>query len=121
MTVATSTLHPAMAAFGGIGAPEVIIIVLVVLLLFGGRKLPEVARGTGRALRIFKAETKGLIDDDDEDDLDRPSGRQQSQQQITPGPAQQPRQTDTSAGNTGATSPEDGTTRPTDPMPPTQS
>jgi sec-independent protein translocase protein TatA len=49
-----------------LGWPELIIIVLVVLLLFGGKKLPEMARGTGRALRIFKAETKGLMDDDDD-------------------------------------------------------
>jgi sec-independent protein translocase protein TatA len=34
------------------------------VLLFGAKKLPELARGSGRALRIFKAETKGLMDDD---------------------------------------------------------
>lgn len=66
MFVATTTLHPISAAFGGLGAPEVLIIIFVLLLLFGGRKLPEMARGTGRALRIFKAETKGLMDDDDQ-------------------------------------------------------
>jgi sec-independent protein translocase protein TatA len=66
MFVAITTLHPTSAAFGGLGAPEVLIIIFVLLLLFGGRKLPEMARGTGRALRIFKAETKGLMDDDDE-------------------------------------------------------
>ena len=38
------------------------------MLLFGAKKLPELARGSGRALRIFKAETKGLMDDDDDDD-----------------------------------------------------
>ncbi len=43
---------------------EWILIVLVILLLFGSAKLPDLARGTGRALRIFKAETKGLRDDD---------------------------------------------------------
>ena len=37
------------------------------MLLFGAKKLPELARGSGRALRIFKAETKGLLDDDDDD------------------------------------------------------
>ncbi len=68
MLLATSTLHPTMAGFAGLGPTEAIIIVLVLLLLFGGRKLPEVARGTGRALRIFKAETKGLMDDDDDSD-----------------------------------------------------
>ena len=51
---------------GGIGAPEIILILAVVVLLFGAKKLPELARGSGRALRIFKAETKGLTDDDDD-------------------------------------------------------
>ena len=49
----------------GLGAGEALIVVLViVVLLFGAKKLPELARGSGRALRIFKAETKGLMDDD---------------------------------------------------------
>ena len=46
---------------GRIGAPEMIIILLILVLLFGAQKLPELARGSGRALRIFKAETKGLV------------------------------------------------------------
>jgi sec-independent protein translocase protein TatA len=50
----------------GLGAPELLIIVGILVLLFGATKLPELARGSGRALRIFKAETKGLLDDDDE-------------------------------------------------------
>ncbi|MGI8887908.1 MAG: twin-arginine translocase TatA/TatE family subunit [Nocardioidaceae bacterium] len=45
---------------------EVTLILVVLLLLFGAKKLPELARGTGRALRIFKSETKGLMDDDDD-------------------------------------------------------
>ena len=49
------------------GGWELVLIVLVILLLFGAKKLPELARGSGRALRIFKAETKGLTDDDDDD------------------------------------------------------
>ncbi|MFA7266206.1 MAG: Sec-independent protein translocase subunit TatA [Candidatus Nanopelagicales bacterium] len=44
---------------------EWILILLLALLLFGGfKKLPDAARGVGRSLRIFKAETKGLVDDD---------------------------------------------------------
>ena len=48
-----------------LGAPELLIILAVIILLFGASKLPELARGSGRALRIFKAETKGLEGDDD--------------------------------------------------------
>jgi sec-independent protein translocase protein TatA len=51
---------------GNLGPTEIILILLVLVLLFGAKKLPELARGSGRALRIFKAETKGLMDDDDE-------------------------------------------------------
>ncbi|MGZ4445610.1 MAG: twin-arginine translocase TatA/TatE family subunit [Nocardioides sp.] len=50
----------------GLGTQELVLILLVVILLFGASKLPELARGSGRALRIFKAETKGLMDDEDE-------------------------------------------------------
>ena len=49
-----------------LGPMEIILILLVLVLLFGAKKLPELARGSGRALRIFKAETRGLVDDDDE-------------------------------------------------------
>src|SRR3712207_1783530 len=51
---------------GNLGPTEIILILLVLVLLFGAKKLPELARGSGRALRIFKAETKGLMDEDDD-------------------------------------------------------
>lgn len=46
------------------GGWEWLIILAIVILVFGAAKLPELARGTGQALRIFKAETKGLREDD---------------------------------------------------------
>ncbi|KQT94647.1 DNA replication protein DnaD [Marmoricola sp. Leaf446] len=57
--------------FAGLGTTELLIIVGIIVLLFGASKLPELARGSGRALRIFKAETKGLMDDDDKTDAQR--------------------------------------------------
>ena len=65
-----------------IGMPqgaEWLVILAIVVLVFGAAKLPDLARGTGQALRIFKAETKGLKDDDDKDDADAPTN---------PGPTQ---------------------------------
>lgn len=47
-----------------LGTTEIIIIALVILVLFGSKRLPDAARSFGRSLRIFKAETKGLRDDD---------------------------------------------------------
>lgn len=43
-----------------LGAPELLLIFLVVLLLFGGAKLPELARGLGKAIRNFKQEAEGI-------------------------------------------------------------
>jgi len=57
-----------------IGMPqgaEWLVILAIVVLVFGAAKLPDLARGTGQALRIFKNETKGLKDDDDDLDADR--------------------------------------------------
>ena len=53
-----------------IGMPqgaEWLVILAIVILVFGAAKLPDLARGTGQALRIFKSETKGLRDDDKDD------------------------------------------------------
>jgi len=67
-------MHAMVAMPGGW---ELVLIVLVIMLLFGAKKLPELARGSGRALRIFKAETKGLVDDDDQpDDTKTPEQRE---------------------------------------------
>jgi len=43
---------------------HIIIFVVVLVLLFGAKRLPDAARSLGRSLRIIKAETKGLVDDD---------------------------------------------------------
>ncbi|NYE38568.1 sec-independent protein translocase protein TatA [Nocardioides cavernae] len=61
----TSPITPLLV--GGLGGMELLIILAVLVLLFGASKLPELARGSGQALKIFKAETKGLIDGDDKD------------------------------------------------------
>lgn len=53
-----------------IGMPqgmEWLVILAIVVLVFGAAKLPDLARSSGQALRIFKTETKGLRDDDDAD------------------------------------------------------
>ena len=47
-----------------LGAMEIFLIVLLIMVLFGAKRLPDASRSLGRSLRIFKAETKGLRDDD---------------------------------------------------------
>jgi sec-independent protein translocase protein TatA len=86
----------------GLGPTEIILVLLVIVLLFGAKKLPELARGTGRALRIFKAETKGLLDDDDDGikesekteaqrQLDAQRRTEAAQRLETPTPVERPR------------------------------
>ncbi|MCU1589000.1 MAG: twin-arginine translocation protein TatA/E family subunit [Frankiales bacterium] len=48
-----------------LGKPEIVILLLVILVLFGAKRLPGAARSLGQSMRIFKAETKGLRSDDD--------------------------------------------------------
>jgi sec-independent protein translocase protein TatA len=54
---------------------HLIVLVLVVVLLFGGRRLPDAARGLGRSLRIFKSEMKQMQDDEPRPAAKRPSER----------------------------------------------
>jgi sec-independent protein translocase protein TatA len=71
-----------------LGAPEIILILVALVLLFGAKKLPDLARGVGRSLRIFKAETSKLTDDDDE----KPTvvqAQAQAQPQAQPAPPPQ--------------------------------
>jgi len=51
---------PSLAFFQGIGVSEVVVILLAVLLLFGGKKVPELAKGLGRGIRQFREEYSGV-------------------------------------------------------------
>jgi sec-independent protein translocase protein TatA len=44
---------------------EILVILVLVMVLFGAKRLPDAARGLGRSLRIFKAEIKEMHDEDD--------------------------------------------------------
>lgn len=55
--------HSILLFFGNIGMPEMLIVLLVVILLFGGKKIPELARGLGRGIREFKDASKEIKDE----------------------------------------------------------
>jgi sec-independent protein translocase protein TatA len=44
--------------FGSIGIPELVIILVIILLLFGASRLPEIGRGLGKGIKNFKESTK---------------------------------------------------------------
>ena len=52
----------------GLGMQEILIILVIVLLLFGGKKIPELMRGAGKGVRAFKDGMKEVTDDDDYDE-----------------------------------------------------
>lgn len=58
---------------GNLGTGEIIIIAIAILLLFGGKKIPELMKGLGKGVRSFKDGIKGIEDDIDIND-DKTSG-----------------------------------------------
>ncbi|GAB2838463.1 hypothetical protein GCM10022221_42360 [Actinocorallia aurea] len=70
----------------GLGWPELLLIAVVIMVLFGTKKMPDAARSLGRSLRIFKSETKGLVGDDS--DKSAPAAPAQPQPQPQAAPAQ---------------------------------
>ncbi|CAN5618947.1 twin-arginine translocase TatA/TatE family subunit [soil metagenome] len=59
------TLSILLGFLGGLGGSEMFLIILVLLLFFGGKKIPELAKGLGRGIKEFKDASKGINDDDD--------------------------------------------------------
>lgn len=47
----------------GVGMQEVLLIALIILLLFGGKKIPELMKGLGKGVKSFKDGVKGIEDD----------------------------------------------------------
>jgi sec-independent protein translocase protein TatA len=54
---------------------HIAVLVVLLILLFGAKRLPDAARSLGRSMRIIKAETKGLADDDVDAKAEAQSGR----------------------------------------------
>lgn len=49
-----------LGILGGIGTPEIIIILVIILLMFGGKKIPELMKGLGKGMKEFKDASKGV-------------------------------------------------------------
>ncbi|BAC18430.1 twin arginine-targeting protein translocase, TatA/E family [Corynebacterium efficiens YS-314] len=75
-----------------LGPWEIAIIVLLIIVLFGAKKLPDAARSIGRSMRIFKSEVKEMQKDDETpaQPEQQPQGYQHPQQIEAPQNLQQP-------------------------------
>lgn len=56
-------LNKPILLFFNLGASEILIIALIVLLLFGGKKIPELMKGLGKGIRDFKNAKEGVMDE----------------------------------------------------------
>src|SRR5262245_41363702 len=88
---------------GNLGVPELLIIAGVIILLFGARKLPEMARSLGKSAKAFKEETKNLRDDKDE--TPATPAQQVQQQQLPQAQPQAPAKTEPTGTQVNGTQP----------------
>lgn len=75
---------------GGLSPVHWLIVVVVLVVLFGAKRLPDASRSIGRSLRIFKSEMKEMGSDGDKADAANAAAPQPQPQQLPPAPAPTP-------------------------------
>ena len=67
------TEHVQLAFIGGLGPTELIVIFLIILLVFGAKRIPEIAQGIGKGIKEFKHAAREITDEFDTDNTSGPS------------------------------------------------
>jgi sec-independent protein translocase protein TatA len=75
---------------GGLRPWHIAVLVVVLVLLFGAKRLPDAARSLGRSMRILKAETKGLAEDDVNAKAEAQAARRPLDSEPSPAPLVDP-------------------------------
>jgi sec-independent protein translocase protein TatA len=79
--ISTPVLAIAIPFLGGIGAPELIIILVIVLVLFGPKRLPQLGKSIGKTMKAIREGAEGKMAEDDEDaDVDASAPKKDSVQ-----------------------------------------
>lgn len=66
--ISSPVLAIAIPFLGGVGAPELIIILVIILILFGPKRLPQLGKSLGKTMKAIREGAEGKLGDDDEDD-----------------------------------------------------
>lgn len=84
-TLAGEGKEPGLVAFlQGIGAPELIIILVILLLLFGAKRLPEMARSIGKSTREFKKGMTDAAQEEDEEESEKAEAKAERKSEEKP-------------------------------------
>ena len=67
-----TVLNPTLAILG-LGTPEILLILAIVIFLFGAKKLPELAKGLGKSMKEFKKASSTEDDEDEEQENKKPA------------------------------------------------
>jgi sec-independent protein translocase protein TatA len=67
---------------GGIGAQELLLILLVLLLLFGAKKIPEIAKGLGKSVSEFKKGMRDIEDEIKKEDLKKEGNNSEEKKKL---------------------------------------
>lgn len=66
--ISTPVVAIAIPFLGGVGAPELIIILVIILILFGPKRLPQLGKSLGKTMKAIREGAEGKLDDEEEDD-----------------------------------------------------
>ena len=66
--ISSSVMAIAIPFLGGVGAPELIIILVIILVLFGPKRLPQLGKSLGKTMKAIREGAEGKLGEDDEDE-----------------------------------------------------